>query len=278
MDKMQLKIIYYIRNYTNVSLHDLYIMFFGEKKPIWSSTEDILCEYLSNLCDAGIININKRIGDIDEILIPNNYGEEITTGDFLRLALFGTNGLKSEAQSRDISKKIYFSLTNKLYELQRTIGFSISDEIQDLMTREQQEEILGRVSPYIHADVFVAMPFDDAFKSIFEEHIRKVCDRKLLSCLRVDRINRASSIVNDIWSGINNSKVVIADCTGQNANVFYEIGLAHALGKRVILIMQNPDDMPFDINKIRYIKYEYTPDGMKEFDITLSRFLQEEYL
>lgn len=231
---------------------------------MWTSDEDILCVHLSNLCDIGFLDI---IDENNKTVNAGSVYDEIK--EYLSSALFGSD---------DASKRVFFTIANKLRKLQEKTGFSISDEIRELQMREQQEAIFGSISFHVHSDIFVAMPFNEAFNSLYEEHIKKVCDKKSLSCLRVDRINRASSIVNDIWSGINNAKAVIADCTGQNANVFYEIGLAHALGKRVIMITQNPDDMPFDINKIRYIKYECTPDGMKEFDITLSRFLQEEYL
>jgi hypothetical protein len=47
------------------------------------------------------------------------------------------------------------------------------------------------------------------------------------------------------------SRVVICDCTGRNPNVFYEIGIAHTLGREVILITQNPEDIPFDLRHLR---------------------------
>jgi len=71
---------------------------------------------------------------------------------------------------------------------------------------------------------------------------------------------------------------VIADCTGRNPNVFYEIGLAHASGKPVILITQNSDDVPFDIRHLRYIQYDYTPRGMRVFEKRLVDTLKTEVL
>jgi nucleoside 2-deoxyribosyltransferase len=62
------------------------------------------------------------------------------------------------------------------------------------------------------------------------------------------------------------ASLTVADCTGRNPNVFYEIGLAHALGKPVILITQNSEDIPFDVTHIRYIQYEFTPRGMERFE------------
>jgi hypothetical protein len=52
------------------------------------------------------------------------------------------------------------------------------------------------------------------------------------------------AIIQDIVSLIDRSRVVICDCTGRNPSVFYEIGIAHTLGREVILITQNPEDSP----------------------------------
>ena len=78
----------------------------------------------------------------------------------------------------------------------------------------------------------------------------------------------------DIWSAIKAAKIIIADCTGRNPNVFYEIGLAHAIGKKVVLITQSMDDIPFDLRQLRTIVYEYSPRGMKSFEDTLKRTIE----
>ena len=66
----------------------------------------------------------------------------------------------------------------------------------------------------------------------------------------------------DVWRGIYGPRLVIADCTGKNPNLFYEIGMAHTIGKPVILITQKQQDVPFDLQATRYIRYQYTPPGM----------------
>jgi hypothetical protein len=82
--------------------------------------------------------------------------------------------------------------------------------------------------------------------------------------------------MEDIWDAINAARAIIADCTGRNPNVFYEIGLAHAVGKPVVLITQKGEDVPFDLKAIRYIEYEYSPRGMKTFEDSLTKTLIEE--
>lgn len=120
-------------------------------------------------------------------------------------------------------------------------------------------------------DVFVAMPFAEEMKPIYTNHIYKSVTSGGFSCGRTDDIFSTNAIVQDLWSAIVGSAIVIGDCTGRNPNVFYELGIAHTLGKPVILITQDKDDVPFDIQHFRYIKYQYTAEGM----ILLERSLCE---
>ena len=65
-------------------------------------------------------------------------------------------------------------------------------------------------------------------------------------------------IMDQVWSGINNAKVLVAELTKRNPNVFYELGLAHALKKPVVLVSSNEEDVPFDLKHIRVIYYDVT--------------------
>lgn len=65
------------------------------------------------------------------------------------------------------------------------------------------------------------------------------------------------NIMNRVWQDIRRSEVVVADLTGENPNVFYEMGLAHALGKTTILIKQKDTPrVPFDLSIHKYFEYE----------------------
>jgi hypothetical protein len=87
-----------------------------------------------------------------------------------------------------------------------------------------------------------------------------------LSLARADDFYTNHAIMQDVWSAIYYARIIIADCTGKNPNVFYEIGIAHTLGRQTVLISQEIGDIPFDVRHIRSIVYEYTPRGMKEFE------------
>ena len=157
--------------------------------------------------------------------------------------------------------------------MQEAIGFSVSDELSQKKRRWHNESIWGEVNKRIHAQVFVIMPFADLFTPVYEDHIKALCDRIGYTCLRADLIDGANIVMNDIWSLINNSSIIICDCTGKNPNVFYELGIAHTIGKNVICITQNSEDIPFDIKHIRYIKYDFTPRGMKQFEQKLEQYM-----
>lgn len=77
-----------------------------------------------------------------------------------------------------------------------------------------------------------------------------------LKPVRGDSLFRPSPIMADIWQMIQDAKVLVAELTQKNANVFYELGLAHALGKPVILVSETIEDVPFDLQPLRVILYD----------------------
>ena len=78
---------------------------------------------------------------------------------------------------------------------------------------------------------------------------------------RADNFWLHAHIMQDIIELICTSKVIICDLSGKNPNVFYETGIAHTLGKEVILITQHIDDVPFDLRALRFITYLNNEEG-----------------
>jgi hypothetical protein len=107
----------------------------------------------------------------------------------------------------------------------------------------------------------VMMPFAPVFDSVYHTLQRAAVSVKM-ALQRADNIWERSVIVQDIVSLIDRSRVVICDCTDKNSNVLYEIGIAHTLGREVILITQSGDDIPFDLRHHRYVRYSPTPEGL----------------
>ena len=105
-------------------------------------------------------------------------------------------------------------------------------------------------------------------RRVYEDHIRPTCTGMNLTLRRADDFFTANSVVQDIWKAIVSARLIVADCTDRNPNVFYEIGIAHTIGKSSILITQREKDIPFDLRHLHYILYQSSPRGMKEFEAT----------
>lgn len=84
--------------------------------------------------------------------------------------------------------------------------------------------------------VFMIMPFSEDFMALFEELRNRFADKYEFT--NAGDMDNQQSIIRSIIEGLEKADVVIADLTNRNANVFYELGLAHAMNKKVIIITQ----------------------------------------
>jgi hypothetical protein len=114
----------------------------------------------------------------------------------------------------------------------------------------------------------VMMPFDVAFDGVYAA-IQAAVTGAGFRCNRADDLWVDHKIMQTIVSLICQSGLVIADCTGRNPNVFYEAGIAHTLGRDVILIAQNLNDVPFDLRALAIITYLPNAQGLQELTAKL---------
>ena len=103
---------------------------------------------------------------------------------------------------------------------------------------------------------FTIMPFGGWFDDYYAGIYKPAIEDAGMDPKRADDMYRPSTIVNDIWDYTQRAKIVLADLTNKNPNVFYELGLAHALAKPAILITESMDDVPFDLRALRVIEYD----------------------
>ncbi len=127
--------------------------------------------------------------------------------------------------------------------------------------------------------VFVLMPFKLGWSDrVWTRMIKPIVEEMGLHAIRADDLYD-KDIMEGIWKSILTSKVIIADISERNPNVFYELGIAHTIGKQVILLTQSEKDIPFDLNRYRHIIYEDNLDGFeklkKELAASLKEILQE---
>jgi hypothetical protein len=121
--------------------------------------------------------------------------------------------------------------------------------------------------------VAVMMPFDKAFNDVYMS-IGLAAATAGLKCQRVSDVWEHSAIVQDIFSLIYRSTVVVCDFTGRNSNVFYEAGIAHTLGRHLVPITQAPADIPFDLQQHRYLHYLNNVEGRSKMSSELERRLR----
>jgi len=152
----------------------------------------------------------------------------------------------------------------------------------------KQRKILAVPKPFFpgqhfainHNLVFVLMPFAAEFEEIYSTCIKPTLEKRIPRCLRADEIFHNKPIVEIIWKNINEALLVVADLSGRNPNVFYEVGMAHTLGKEVILLTQDLNDVPFDLRHLSVICYKWTPPGAERLkqalDATVVSVLQRE--
>lgn len=105
------------------------------------------------------------------------------------------------------------------------------------------------------------MPFSGAFTSVYQD-VKAVLEADGYQCQRADDMWVHAHIMSDIIELLCTSAVIVCDLSGKNPNVFYEAGIAHALGKEVVLIAQSHDDVPFDLRPIRYLHYLNNGEGI----------------
>ncbi len=139
--------------------------------------------------------------------------------------------------------------------------------------------VFGRPrQPEEKIDVFVLMPFNPKMEDVYTHHIKNLGDELGLSIQRADDNFSPKPFMEKVWDGICSAKLIIADCTQKNPNVFYEIGIAHAVGKKVLLITRSDKDIPSDIKHFEYIHYSYDQEGAEILIGKLRLFLKNELL
>lgn len=119
-----------------------------------------------------------------------------------------------------------------------------------------------------HDLIAVMSPFAPQFEAVFNS-IKSAASYRGFRCLRAKDIWEHTSVIQDVFSLIFKAQIVVCDFTGKNANVFYEAGIAHTLGKHVVPITQAAQDIPFDLQHHRYSEYLNNGEGLAMLDETL---------
>lgn len=155
----------------------------------------------------------------------------------------------------------------------RNAGENISSEVAQGRKLVFSPTIFDVPSEPIDTDLIaVMMPFDASMSSVYST-IVSAAQQAGFECQRADNIWDHSAVIQDVFSLIFKSYIVVCDFTGKNPNVFYEAGIAHTLGKHVVPITQSEQDVPFDLRHHRFAKYLNNGEGLEALKEDLvSRF------
>ena len=187
-------------------------------------------------------------------------GENVPDEEFFRNALVDNFGLP--ADKVDEFKSVFLEDLSEAQLIEDVGGKSrILDVAREAELGGAPDDTLKKISKGVkieHGDTcFVMMPFSEPIGGYYKAIYESAITRAGLRAIRADdEIFATGKIIDQVWSGITAAKVLVAELTGRNPNVFYELGLAHALNKPVVLVSSNQSDVPFDLQHIRVIYYD----------------------
>lgn len=124
--------------------------------------------------------------------------------------------------------------------------------------------------------VFIAMPFSEEYRSVFDKAIDTACKRCNLIAYRADEYQTASKpMIGEMVENMHKCKLFIADITMERPNVFYEIGYLSALGKKGFFISQLRANPPHYIFDYPLIRYKPGPENLEKLIIRISAEIEK---
>jgi len=160
---------------------------------------------------------------------------------------------KGEKQLKYLKKRVIVYLYNR----SRIINSKLSNERRKCITMKVP---VTTPKPFI----FVLMPFDAKFSDIYKFGIKGAAEDVDAYAERLDEQIFVEGMLDRIFNQISRADIIVADMTGRNPNVFYEVGYAHALGKITLLLTQNADDIPFDLKHRQHTVYSGSIDVLRK--------------
>jgi AbiJ N-terminal domain 5 len=200
-----------------------------------------------------IVGENKLIEGHSRLLRSLSWGDEDYKGNVLEVLTKiidaspeNFQDIKDFIQKKNGGPEVSEFISTGHVELPKKI-ISFSPYVFQVPEKSQNEKLVSVMLPFNLNDTF--------------ETVKTACSELSLDCKKADDIWINSTFIQDIFELIFTSKIVIADFTGKNPNVFYEVGIAHTLGKTVIPISQSIDDVPSDLRHHRVLKYLPNQEG-----------------
>lgn len=118
--------------------------------------------------------------------------------------------------------------------------------------------------------IFVLTPFHTRY---YDQYMlfKETCSSMGFNCQRGDEKYFDGDIFPEVLKLILKSRLIIANINGRNSNVLYELGVAQALDKKVILIAQSDNEFPVDIKSQKFILYKDSDDLKQKLRVELDK-------
>lgn len=214
---------------------------------------------------AFLLYLNLRKGRYDK---ENNKAILESIRESLEQKMYSLNDrmVQNEERWRDVN---HLLLTKKYLESERSIRESrkiyYSEFLKANGISENELNIDNRL-------VFVLTPFNDTFYDEFMI-IRDTCEDVGFKCFRGDEKEFKGDIFPEMLRYIASARIVIANINGRNPNVLYELGVAQAMDKSVILISKEPKDLPIDIQSQRFLIYSDSDSLRESLKVELKKLM-----
>src|SRR5476651_739987 len=99
---------------------------------------------------------------------------------------------------------------------------------------------------------------------VFDFIIKPATDKAGYTPIRADHEARPGTITEHMYDHILGDDLLIAVLTGHNPNVFYEVAVAEAAARPLILLIENGHSIPFDISTRRMLQYDLKPRALHD--------------
>jgi hypothetical protein len=117
-------------------------------------------------------------------------------------------------------------------------------------------------------------PHNKEFSAIFSAHIAPLAAQNSLEIIRLPPVYGKLKSISGIMKNVYEAVILIADVSGKDPDVLYVLGMAHLIGKPLVILSQDPVDIPIDLRKDRQIIYENTTEGLKTIGYYLSHIFE----
>ncbi len=210
-----------------------------------------------------LIVLDVMMPEMDGLEVCKRLKSDSATRDIPILMLTARGQKEDVAQGLDIGADDYLTKPYNKREFEARVNA--------LLRRTRSKRSIEKQNSL----VFVLMPFAEEHQAIYEEAVKKTVEESGLICKRVDDFFKPIPIMKDVKRGIHDAALIIADLSGKNPNVFYEVGMAHAQGKTPVLLTQDMDNVPPKLRDVRCIVYENGFDGAEKLKQVLTKTIRD---